>query len=216
MFAREGYPFMLGAAGLAVVLFALAVRLRSWPLWLVAFVVTVLAVWVAWFFRDPVRTGERGPGVAIAPADGKIVLIREIDEPTFLGGRARCVSIFMNVFSVHVNRYPVTGDVRLVARRPGKFLNAVLDAASVENEQNDVGIDTGRHKVLVRQIAGLIARRIITDPAPGARAEQGARFGLIRFGSRVDIFLPLDATLRVQLGQHTVAGQTVIATLPVT
>jgi phosphatidylserine decarboxylase len=214
MFAREGYPFILGATGLAVALFVLALRLRSWPLWLLAFVVTVLAIWVAWFFRDPVRDGERGPHVAIAPADGKIVLIREVDEPTYLGGRARCVSIFMNVFSVHVNRYPVDGTVQLVARRPGRFLNAVLDAASLENEQNDVGIDTGRHKVLVRQIAGLIARRIITDPSPGAPARQGARFGLIRFGSRVDIFLPLEATLRVALGQHTVAGQTVIATLP--
>jgi phosphatidylserine decarboxylase len=192
MFAREGYPFILGATGLAVALFVLALRLRSWPLWLLAFVVTVLAIWVAWFFRDPVRDGERGPHVAIAPADGKIVLIREVDEPTYLGGRARCVSIFMNVFSVHVNRYPVDGTVQLVARRPGRFLNAVLDAASLE----------------------LIARRIITDPSPGAPAQQGARFGLIRFGSRVDIFLPLEATLRVALGQHTVAGQTVIATLP--
>jgi phosphatidylserine decarboxylase len=214
MFAREGYPFIIGASVAAVALFALALRLRSWPLWLVAFVVAVLAIWVAWFFRDPVRQGERGPGVAIAPADGKIVLIRQLDEPTFLGGRAQCVSIFMNVFSVHVNRYPVSGTVRVVSRRPGKFLNAVLDAASVENEQNDVGIDTGRHKILVRQIAGLIARRIITDPNPGETAAQGARFGLIRFGSRVDVFLPPDATLRVTLGEHTVAGQTVIATLP--
>ncbi|MCU0634672.1 MAG: phosphatidylserine decarboxylase, partial [Gemmatimonadaceae bacterium] len=128
MFAREGYPFILGSSALAITLFVLALRLRSWPLWLVAFVVTVLAVWVAWFFRDPVRQGERGAGVAIAPADGKVVLIREVDEPTFIGGRAKCVSIFMNVFSVHVNRYPVSGDVRLVARRPGKFLNAVLEA----------------------------------------------------------------------------------------
>ncbi|MCU0648532.1 MAG: phosphatidylserine decarboxylase family protein [Gemmatimonadaceae bacterium] len=214
MFAREGYPFIIGATVAAAVLFAVALRLRSWPLWLVAFVVTIVAIWVAWFFRDPVRSGERGPGVAIAPADGKVVLIRELDEPTFLGGRAKCVSIFMNVFSVHVNRYPVTGEVRLVTRRPGKFLNAVLEAASLENEQNDVGIDTGRHRVLVRQIAGLIARRIITDPAPGAQAAQGERFGLIRFGSRVDVFLPMDATLRVRLGEHTQAGATVIATLP--
>jgi phosphatidylserine decarboxylase len=214
MFAREGYPFILGASVAAVALFALALRFRSWPLWLVAFVVTVVAIWVAWFFRDPVRQGERGAGVAIAPADGKVVLIRQLEEPTYLDGPAQCVSIFMNVFSVHVNRYPVSGTVQLVTRRPGKFLNAVLEAASLENEQNDVGIDTGRHKVLVRQIAGLIARRIITDPLPGATAAQGSRFGLIRFGSRVDVFLPADATVRVTLGEHTVAGQTVIATLP--
>jgi phosphatidylserine decarboxylase len=124
------------------------------------------------------------------------------------------VSIFMNVFDVHVNRYPVDGLVAFVERRPGKFLNAVTEASSVENEQNAVGIVSGAHRILMRQIAGLVARRIITDSVPGAVARQGERFGLIRFGSRVDLFLPPDARLRVRVGDRTQAGATVVADLP--
>lgn len=214
MFAREGYPFMLGALAAAALLFTLALRQRSWGLWLAAFVVLVLALWVAWFFRNPDRPGERGDGVAIAPADGRVVLITNIDEPTFVGGPTQRVSIFMNVFDVHVNRYPVNGRVEYVVHKAGKFLNAVTEASSVENEHASVGIVTSRHRILVRQIAGLIARRIITDSAKGDAAVQGERMGLIRFGSRVDVFLPPDARLRVAVGQRTSAGQTIIADLP--
>jgi phosphatidylserine decarboxylase len=120
----------------------------------------------------------------------------------------------MNVFDVHVNRYPVDGMVRFVERKAGKFLNAVSEASSIENEQASVGIESGRHKILVRQIAGLIARRIITDSMNGDVAVQGSRMGLIRFGSRVDVFLPTQSNLRVALGQRTQAGVTVIADLP--
>jgi phosphatidylserine decarboxylase len=214
MFAREGYPFIFGAAALAAALFAVALRQRSWGLWLVAFVVLVVALWVAWFFRNPDRPGERGEAVAIAPADGRVVLITNIHEPTFVGGPTQRVSIFMNVFDVHVNRYPVNGSVQYVIHKAGKFLNAVTEASSVDNEQASVGIVAGKHRILVRQIAGLIARRIITDSKSGDTAVQGARMGLIRFGSRVDVFLPPDARLRVAVGQRTKAGQTVIADLP--
>jgi phosphatidylserine decarboxylase len=216
MFAREGYPFILGAALLAAVAYMFALRLRSWPLWLLAFVLTIVALWVAWFFRDPVRTGDRGSNVVVSPADGKVVLITEVDEPTFVQSRSLRVSIFMNVFDVHVNRYPIDGVVRFVERKAGKFLNAVTEASSIENEQASVGIDTGSHRILVRQIAGLIARRIITDTQTGDVAVQGSRMGLIRFGSRVDVFLPLDAKLRVKLGDRAQAGVTVVAELPVT
>jgi phosphatidylserine decarboxylase len=215
MFAREGYPFILGAALLAAIAYMFALRLRSWPLWLLAFVLTIIALWVAWFFRDPVRTGDRGSSVVVSPADGRVVLITEVDEPSFVGGRTLRVSIFMNVFDVHVNRYPVDGVVRFVERKAGKFLNAVTEASSVENEQASVGIESGPHRILVRQIAGLIARRIITDSMSGDTAVQGSRMGLIRFGSRVDVFLPTQSTLRVALGQRTQAGVTVIADLPV-
>lgn len=215
MVAREGVPFIAGALALAIAAFAFAIKQRSWLLWLAAFVLLVIALWVTWFFRDPVRTGARGPEVAIAPADGRIVLITDIDEPTFVGGRTKRVSIFMNVFDVHVNRYPVSGKVEHVVHVPGKFLNAVTEASSIENEQASVGIVSGRHRILVRQIAGLIARRIITDSKPGESAAQGDRMGLIRFGSRVDVFLPLDARLRVQVGQRTTAGETVLADMPV-
>ena len=202
------------AALVAAGAYAVALNRRSWPFWLLAFLLTLVALWVAYFFRDPERRGERGERLVVAPADGKIVLVTEVDEPDFVRGRATRISIFMNVFSVHVNRYPVSGTVRYVKHTTGKFLNAAVEQSSLENEQVSVGIEAGPHRVLVRQIAGLIARRIITYSREGDRAEQGARFGLIRFGSRVDVFVPTDATLRVKAGQQTAAGTTVLAELP--
>ena len=212
-FAREGLVFIAIAALVAAGTFALALNRRSWPLWLLAFVLTLLALWVAYFFRDPERSGPRGEQVVIAPADGKVVLIQEVDEPTFMSGRAKRISIFMNVFNVHVNRYPVSGTVRYVKYNPGKFLNAAVEKSSLENEQMSVGIETGRTRILVRQIAGLIARRIVTYSKEGEQVEQAQRMGLLRFGSRVDVFLPLDAVVKAQIGDMTVAGTTVIAEL---
>lgn len=213
MFAREGYPFIVGAAALAAITFAVALRLRSWPLWLFAFLLTLLALWVAWFFRNPERLGERGARLVIAPADGRVVLIVPVDEPTYVRGPTTRVSIFMNVFDVHVNRYPVGGVVEHVVHKDGTFLNAVTEASSVENEQASVGIVSGAHRILVRQIAGLIARRIVTDSTMGDHVTQGTRLGLIRFGSRVDLFLPPSAELLVAVGARTSAGVTVIARL---
>ena len=213
-FAREGFPFMAAAALLAAVAFGFALSRRSYTLWLVALLLLVVALWVAYFFRDPERTGDRGDTLVVAPADGKVVMISEVDEPTFIHGRAIRMSIFMNVFSVHVNRYPVSGTVRHVHYAPGKFLNAVSEASSLSNEMRSVGIESGTNRVLVRQIAGLIARRIITYSREGDRAVQGERFGIIRFGSRVDVFIPSGSRLRVQLGQQVTAGSTVLAELP--
>lgn len=212
-FAREGRPFMFIATVLALTVIGTALLLHSKPLEFVAGLCILLAVWVAYFFRDPERTGDRGPHVAIAPADGKIVQVMEVDEPAFMHGRALKISIFMNVFNVHVNRYPVSGTVAYTHYNPGKFLNAAVDKASLENEMSSVGIVSGAHRVLVRQIAGLVARRIVTYSREGDTVAQGERFGLIRFGSRVDIYLPTSATPRVRVGQHTVAGTTVIAEL---
>ena len=212
-FAREGLVFIAIAALVAAGTFAFALNRRSWPLWLLAFVLTLLALWVAYFFRDPERSGPRGDQVVIAPADGKVVLIQEVDEPTFMNGRAKRISIFMNVFNVHVNRYPVSGTVRYVKYNPGKFLNAAVEKSSLENEQMSVGIETARTRILVRQIAGLIARRIVTYSKEGEQVEQAQRMGLIRFGSRVDVFLPLDAVVKAQIGDMTVAGTSVIAEL---
>jgi len=213
-FAREGLVFMAIAALAAAVAFGFALSRRSFTLWLVALVLLVVALWVAYFFRDPERAGERGDQYVLAPADGRIVMITEVDEPTFVHGRAARISIFMNVFNVHVNRYPVSGIVRHVHHSPGKFLNAVAEESSLANEMRSVGIESGPHRILVRQIAGLIARRIVTYSREGDKAEQGARFGLIRFGSRVDVFIPTDASLRVRVGETTIAGTTVLAELP--
>ena len=212
-FAREGRPFIVGST--ILVLLALLLTIYVSGAWgIAALVLFIIAVWVAYFFRDPEREGDRGEHLVVAPADGKVVLITTMDEPTFVGGRTTRVSIFMNVFSVHVNRYPVSGVVRHVKYMPGKFLNAGSEASSAENEQSSIGIDTGRHKVLMRQIAGLIARRIVTYSKEGEHVAQGERMGLIRFGSRVDVYVPEGSTLRAKLGDLTSAGSTVIAELP--
>ena len=213
-FAREGLVFIAIAALIAVGTFAVALNRRSWPLWLLAFVLIIIALWVAYFFRDPERSGPRGDRMLIAPADGKVVLIQEVEEPAFMRGRTKRVSIFMNVFNVHVNRYPVSGTVRYVKYNPGKFLNAAAEKSSLENEQMSVGLEARSGKVLVRQIAGLIARRIVTYSKEGETVEQAQRMGLIRFGSRVDVFMPLDAVVRVKIGDMTIAGTTVIADMP--
>ncbi|HEU4748870.1 MAG TPA: phosphatidylserine decarboxylase family protein [Gemmatimonadaceae bacterium] len=213
-FAREGLIFIAIAALLTAGAFALAVSRRSWGLWLAAIVLLLLTLWVAYFFRDPERTGERGSSLVVAPADGKLIMITEVDEPNFVRGRAIRLSIFMNVFNVHVNRYPVDGDVTWVHYNEGKFLNAAVEKSSLENEQMSVGIETGKHRILVRQIAGLIARRIVTYSKPGDKAKQGERMGIIRFGSRVDVFIPTTSTVRASLGDVTAAGVTILAELP--
>jgi phosphatidylserine decarboxylase len=213
-FAREGLLFIAIAAVIAAGAFGFAIARRSWGLWLAAFVLLLLALWVAYFFRDPERTGDRGPSLVVSPADGKLIMITEVDEPSFIQGRAVRLSIFMNVFNVHVNRYPVDGVVRYVHYNKGKFFNAAAEKSSLENEQMSVGIDTGRQRILVRQIAGLIARRIVTYSKVGETVRQGDRMGIIRFGSRVDVFLPVNSTLRAKIGDITVAGVTILAELP--
>jgi phosphatidylserine decarboxylase len=212
-FAREGLSFIVIAALVAAGGFGVAIMRRSWPLWLVAFTLTLVALWVAYFFRDPERIGERGERLVIAPADGKVVMVTEVDEPSFMKERAIRISIFMNVFNVHVNRYPVSGIVRLVERKAGRFMNAAAEESSLQNEQTSIGIEVGSNHILVRQIAGLIARRIVTDAKEGDRVQQGERMGLIRFGSRVDVFLPASSKLRVKVGDMTYAGASVIAEL---
>jgi phosphatidylserine decarboxylase len=213
-FAREGLLFIWIAAAVAAGAFGFAISRRSWGLWLAAFVLLLLALWVAYFFRDPERIGDRGPSLVVSPADGKLIMITEVDEPGFVKGRAIRLSIFMNVFNVHVNRYPVDGVIKYMHYNKGKFFNAAAEKSSLENEQMSVGIETGRHRVLVRQIAGLIARRIVTYSKLGESVKQGDRMGIIRFGSRVDVFLPLGSAIRAKLGDATTAGVTILAVLP--
>ena len=209
--AREGIPFIIIGALLAGGAIAFATSWGGLAWWALAGILTLVALWVAYFFRDPERNGERGDRVVISPADGKVVSVVTVHEPMFHRGPAVRVSVFMNIFSVHVNRYPVSGTVRYVHYNPGKFLNAAIEKASLENEQSSVGIEGPAGRVLVRQIAGLIARRIITYSQLGDAAQQGERFGLIRFGSRVDVFLPPTARVRVTEGQQVHAGLTVLA-----
>jgi len=205
--APEGRWFILGAWGIVGLLALLALSGRwAWlALWL------PVAVWVVAFFRDPERPGPRGADLVIAPADGKVVSVVDLDEPAFFGERATRISIFMNVFDCHVNRYPTDGRVAYRHYAPGRFLNAADEKASLENEQSSVGLTTAHGKVLVRQIAGLIARRIVTDHAVGAEVHQGDRLGMIRFGSRVDLFLPRGTRVLVREGDKTRVGVTEVA-----
>ena len=201
--APEGKPFIVGAF---VILGLLLIVTHWWALlWL------PIAIWVVAFFRDPPRDGERGPDLVIAPADGLVVDVREIDEPSFIGGKAQRVCIFMNVFDCHVNRAPVAGRVATIAYKPGKFLNADLDKASEDNERNGIVIDSAHGPVGVVQIAGLVARRIVCFVKQGDALAPGERIGMIRFGSRLDVWLPPLASVLVAEGQIAIAGETVLA-----
>ena len=211
--AREGVPFILIAWVLALGAIVLGVVRHSAVWSVIAILLVVIASWVVYFFRDPERTGERGENLVVSPADGLVVMITEVDEPLYVTARAMRISIFMNVFDVHVNRYPVNGVVRFVQYNKGKFLHAAHEKASLDNEQMSVGIESGARRVLVRQIAGLVARRIVSYAKVGDAAVQGQRMGIIRFGSRVDVFIPPSSKARVAVGERTVAGTTVLAEL---
>jgi phosphatidylserine decarboxylase len=209
--APEGRWFITLAWLIAAILIGVALRQGTVMWWLVALVWLALSIWVVAFFRDPERSGQRGDRLILAPADGKVVSIVEVDEPAFFGGRAQRISIFMNVFNCHVNRYPTDGTVRYRHYNAGKFGHAAAEKSSLDNEQSSIGLEAPRGKVLIRQIAGLIARRIVTDHSVGTRVRQGERLGMIRFGSRVDLFLPVGTKLLVRSGDNTLVGVTVVA-----
>jgi len=203
--APEGWPFIAAAWILTLV--------AAWLWWPLAILLGILAVWVVAFFRDPIRPGPRGDRYVVAAAEGRVVHVIETEEPMYVKERAVRISIFLSVFDVHVNRYPVDGTVELVHYNKGKFLHAADEKASLDNEQSSVGMRGPRGRVLVRQIAGLIARRIVTDSKPGERVTQGDRLGLIRFGSRTDVFLPLSErpVVKVKPGDRVRVGGTVLA-----
>jgi phosphatidylserine decarboxylase len=209
--APEGRWFIAIAWIIALGLFFAAVRYGTYSWWAAALIWLAVAVWVVAFFRDPSRSGQRGDRLILAPADGKVVSIVEIEEPAFFGGRALRISIFMNVFNCHVNRYPSDGTVRYRHYNRGKFGHAAAEKSSLDNEQSSVGLETPRGKVLIRQIAGLIARRIVTDHEVGTTVQQGERMGMIRFGSRVDLFLPPGTPILVKTGENTLVGVSVVA-----
>lgn len=202
----EGYPFIGGFALVSLILFWLWTPLG----WIGA----VLTVWCALFFRDPIRVTPQRDGLVIAPADGRVSMITHALPPPELGLGDRPllrISIFMNVFNVHVNRSPVPGRIERIAYRPGAFINAELDKASEDNERNSLLISTPHGRIGVTQIAGLVARRIVSFVREGQVIGAGERFGLIRFGSRVDVYLPDGVEPLVSEGQTSLAGETVLA-----
>ncbi len=171
----------------------------------------VLLLFTLNFFRDPDRSTPAGANLIVAPADGKVVLIRDVAEGDFLKGDAVQVSIFMSPLNVHVNRYPISGAVGCFQYFPGEYLVAFDEKASLRNERTHIGIENGAMRVLFKQIAGFVARRIVAEVKVGDRVVAGERFGMIRFGSRVDVIMPRQVTLKVKLGDKTVAGETVLA-----
>jgi phosphatidylserine decarboxylase len=211
--AREGVIFIVIAWVLALGALYMGATRHSPGWYIAAAPLVVIALWVVYFFRDPERTGDRGEHLVVSPADGLVVMVTDVVEPSFIAGEAKRISIFMNVFDVHVNRYPVNGIVKYLQYNKGLFLHAAHEKASLDNEQMSVGIESGSRRILVRQIAGLIARRIVNYARTGDRAEQGVRMGIIRFGSRVDVFIPPDSAVRIKVGERTVAGTTVLAEL---
>ena len=208
--APEGWPFLRTGLALEVALVVVAWAFPGWPSRVLALLGMALVAWLAAFFRDPEREGPRGERLVISPADGRVLSVAVVDEPMYLHQQATRISVFMNVFNVHVNRFPVAGEVEVVHYNPGEFFVASEDKASLVNEQSSVGIRGPRGPVLVRQIAGFIARRIVTDAEPGQEVRQGDRLGMIRFGSRVDVFVD-GARIVVKEGQMVHAGLTVLA-----
>lgn len=181
----------------------------GWPV--AATVFGALMLFTAWFFRNPRRTVPQGPGLIVAPGDGKVIAIDEEYEPRFLKERSIRLSIFLNIFDVHVNRIPCEGTVEDVVYQPGCFVAANRPEASLRNEQNALMLRTaGGAKVLCVQVAGILARRIVCWVSPGEKVQRGERFGLIRFGSRMDTFLPLGTALRVAVGDRVKGGETVV------
>lgn len=202
--ARERLPFLIGAVTIAVAVSLLKI------IWLSG-VVVVLAALVFWFFRDPERSIPVDERLILSPADGRVVGIGEMLEDRFLKERAIRISIFLNIFNVHVNRIPCSGKIKEIAYQPGRFLMAHRAEASLKNEQNAILLESrSGEKILIVQIAGWIARRIVCWKSIGDQVRQGERFGMIRFGSRTDIYLPLESQVRVKVGDHVTGGRSVI------
>jgi phosphatidylserine decarboxylase len=210
----DGRKFVVIAAVVCLVFALLGWETLAWPM-------AGITLWVAAFFRDPVRTTPKGDNLVVAPADGMITMISEVLPPAELGGEGGLglepmtrVSIFMSVFDVHINRAPIAGKISRVVYIAGKFLNADLDKASEENERQHILVEGAEGvRIGFTQIAGLVARRIVPWVKPGDFVAAGQRVGLIRFGSRVDVFLPAGTRPKILLGQRTVAGETIIAEL---
>ena len=207
-FAKEGFPFIGVTAGITLI--------TGWLGWVpVAIAAAILTAFVSWFFRNPPRVIPQGPGLVVSPGDGKVLAVEQDFEPRYLKERAVRISIFLNVFDVHINRIPCEGIIEDVQYQPGLFLVASKPQATLKNEQNAVMIKTAKGaKVLCVQGAGVIARRIVWWVNPKDRAVRGERYGLIRFGSRMDTYLPLDTAIKVAVGDRVKGGESILGVLP--
>ncbi|HTO94538.1 MAG TPA: phosphatidylserine decarboxylase family protein [Bacteroidota bacterium] len=216
MISKYGYDVVGTVVALTVlgtVLAALFVDARILRYGIIAVCVCFL-LFTVYFFRDPDRTPPAGDNLVVSPADGEVVAIAPASGEEYIGRDAIRVSIFMSPLNVHVNRFPISGTVRYYRYVPGEYVVAFDEKASLRNERTLIGIENARCRILFKQIAGFVARRIVARVREGDTAVAGERFGMIKFGSRVDVFVPHEAAIRVALGQKTVGGETVLAVVP--
>ncbi len=212
--SNKNFPIALDGFVFIVPLFVLLLISLYFSVTVLSVVLSIATLFVSWFFRNPQRITPQDEKAIISPADGRVIKIEEVEERGILRGKARKVSIFMNIFNVHVNRIPCTGKVTKILYHKGQFLSADLDKASELNERNSILIEAADgHRILTIQIAGLIARRIVCWVEEGMVLERGQRFGLIKFGSRLEVFMPLDARVDVKVGDKVRAGETRIGGL---
>ncbi len=214
MIAKEGYIFILLTFILTVVFYAASLTLNSTVLYIISAVFAFLTFFIMYFFRDPNRTFENKDGLLISPADGKVLAVENIGHHDFIGSDTTKISIFLSVFDVHINRVPADGIVNYVKYNPGKFHVASVDKASELNEQTEIGMTakTGQ-KIIFKQIAGLIARRIVCHLKDGETVTAGNRFGLIRFGSRTELLVPSNTSIAIKAGDKVVGSETIIGQL---
>ena len=212
---KYGYDILAVVAVTAVVGSILAWNFIDWKILKFGSigVLGILLLFTLNFFRDPHRVTPDGENLVVSPADGEVVLIKDVREDDYLKNEGLQVSIFMSPLNVHVNRFPITGTVGYFKHIPGEFLVAFEDKSSDRNERTLIGVERGKTRILFKQIAGFVARRIIADVKVGDAVVAGARFGMIRFGSRVDVIMPKGSEVKVQLGEKTVAGETVLAVI---
>jgi len=210
MIAKDGVPIIIGTGVIVVILGTLAQYFDSIVMEVFAFIFTGIFVFHFFFFRDPERQSPQGDNLIIAPADGTIINIDEVEENEYLNERVQRVSIFMSVFNVHVNRIPLQGEVEYLDYAKGRFKAAFANDAADVNERTVIGINSSHGKLMFKQIAGLIARRIVYHIKKGDKVSKGKRFGLIKYGSRVDLYFPLSVKINVKLKEKVRSGSTVI------
>lgn len=201
--APEGYPFIVGSLTITVITSVLA---KIW----IALIPLLLTIFMFYFFRDPEREIPEGEGLFVSPADGKIILIKDVFEKEHLKADVKEISIFMSPFNVHVNRAPCNGKIKNIQHNKGKFMAAYKDQASFKNENIEMTLETKYGDILVRQVAGYVARRAVCRAKAGDSLKRGERYGIIKFSSRLDVYLPKDTEIKVKLGDRVKAGETVL------
>ena len=214
MIAKEGYIFIFIAFILTIMSYMAYLSLQSTSFYIVSIIFALLTLFIMYFFRDPNRIFENKDGVLVSPADGKVLYVKNIGYNKFVGGDTIKIAIFLNVFDVHINRIPSDGTINYVKYNPGKFHVASVDKASEFNEQTEIGMTTiSGQKIIFKQIAGLIARRIVCRIKDGDIVSAGNRFGLIRFGSRTELFVPADTEILIKAGDRVIGSETIIGQL---